>query len=150
MKTQISIEEMAGRLYTAYCGLVGNVNFQGEPLPDWSAFSADPVKAKQVNAWLGVASEAKCLHRLDMAEAVEPMELKSTEPVLTRRDEFAKGALTGLIANDEMVQTCIRTCIDRIANGGKQSTPESVAAERCYKFADAMEQSRLASNGGQS
>lgn len=46
---------VAEELYTAYCAAVGGVAFNGDPLPDWATFAADPAKEKQSNAWLVAA-----------------------------------------------------------------------------------------------
>jgi hypothetical protein len=51
-------EERAGRMYTAYCAAVGGKAFNGDPLPDWETFRADPAKAKQAEAWIAAAREA--------------------------------------------------------------------------------------------
>lgn len=54
----INREIVAEALYTAYCAAVGGVNFNGDPLPDWATFAADPTKEKQSNAWLAAADRA--------------------------------------------------------------------------------------------
>ena len=46
----------AKQLYTAYCAAVGGVAFNGDPLPSWEAFEADPKKAMQVAGWIAVAN----------------------------------------------------------------------------------------------
>lgn len=48
-------EHIAGRLYEIYCKAVGGVAFNGDPLPDWDTFRADPSKKKQSDAWVAVA-----------------------------------------------------------------------------------------------
>ena len=48
----------AGLLYDTYCKAVGGVAFNGDPLPDWDTFRADPGKRKQVEAWLAVGRTA--------------------------------------------------------------------------------------------
>ena len=53
-----NIEELAGKLYTAYCASVGGKAFNGDALPSWDAFRADPAKTKQSQAWVDVAAEA--------------------------------------------------------------------------------------------
>jgi hypothetical protein len=45
-------EACAGRAYTAYCAAVGGKAFNGDPLPDWETFRADPAKKKQSDAWV--------------------------------------------------------------------------------------------------
>ena len=52
----MKIEHIAGRLYTIYCEAVGGVAFNGDPLPGWEAFRADPSKRKQSDAWVAVAA----------------------------------------------------------------------------------------------
>lgn len=54
----INREVVAEELYNAYCTAVGGVAFNGDPLPDWATFSADPNKEKQSNAWLSAADRA--------------------------------------------------------------------------------------------
>jgi hypothetical protein len=51
----IDRDTVAEKLYTAYCAAVGGVAFNGDPLPDWATFSADPSKEKQANGWLAAA-----------------------------------------------------------------------------------------------
>ena len=46
----------AEELYEAYCCAVGGVAHDGNQLPSWIAFSADPAKAKQVAGWEAVAA----------------------------------------------------------------------------------------------
>jgi len=41
--------------YSAYCDAVGGKAFNGDPLPDWKTFRADPAKAKQADAWEAAA-----------------------------------------------------------------------------------------------
>ncbi len=53
----VDIEERAGRMYEAYCAAVGGVAFNGDPLPKWPEFRADPFKTKQSDAWI-VAAKA--------------------------------------------------------------------------------------------
>jgi hypothetical protein len=55
-------EELAGLLYDTYCAEVGGIAFNGDPLPKWAEFRADPSKQKQSDAWVAVASAA--LNRL--------------------------------------------------------------------------------------
>ena len=54
----INREIVAEELYTAYCAAVGGVAFNGDPLPDWATFFADPSKEKQSSAWLAAADRA--------------------------------------------------------------------------------------------
>lgn len=51
-------EELAPLLYSRYCEAVGGKAFNGDLLPTWGEFVADPAKKKQAEAWLAVASEA--------------------------------------------------------------------------------------------
>lgn len=46
----------AGLAYEAYCRKVGGKAFNGDPLPDWDSFRADPKKKPQSDAWVEVAS----------------------------------------------------------------------------------------------
>ena len=50
--------ELAEIIYTEYCDKVGGVAFNGDPLPSWSDFHADPKKTKQANAWIAAAEAA--------------------------------------------------------------------------------------------
>lgn len=47
-----TLESAAGRAYTAYCAAVGGKAFNGDPLPDWETFRADPKKKLQSDAWV--------------------------------------------------------------------------------------------------
>lgn len=50
-------QEDAGREgYTEYCEAVGGKAWNGDPLPTWEEFKADPAKQKQVAAWNRAAS----------------------------------------------------------------------------------------------
>lgn len=51
-------EQLAGKLYDAYCVMVGGKAFNGDALPTWADFSADGEKIKQANAWRAVAVTA--------------------------------------------------------------------------------------------
>lgn len=55
---QEKLEDFAGKLYEAYCAEVGGKAFNGDPLPAWPAFRADPAKRKQSDAWVAVAHTA--------------------------------------------------------------------------------------------
>ena len=48
-------EFYASLMYTAYCEAVGGRAFNGDALPDWDTFSADPSKEKQVAGWIAAA-----------------------------------------------------------------------------------------------
>lgn len=54
----MNTEKLADILYSNYCAYVGGKAFNGDPLPDWAAFSADPNKELQANAWRKVADDA--------------------------------------------------------------------------------------------
>jgi hypothetical protein len=49
------IEKRAGRMYEAYARAVGGKAFNGDVLPDWDTFQADPSKELQHDAWIAVA-----------------------------------------------------------------------------------------------
>jgi hypothetical protein len=57
----INREIVAEELYAAYCAAVGGVAFNGDPLPVWKEFAADPAKEKQSGAWLAAADRAMTL-----------------------------------------------------------------------------------------
>jgi hypothetical protein len=52
------LEDSARRMYGAYCIAVGGKAFNGDPLPSWVVFRADPNKKLQSDAWLSAASHA--------------------------------------------------------------------------------------------
>jgi hypothetical protein len=54
----IDREEIAGLLYEKYCSDVGGKAYNGDPLPCWKEFRADPNKQVQSDAWVGVADNA--------------------------------------------------------------------------------------------
>lgn len=54
----INREYIAEELYRVYCEAVGGVAFNGDPLPSWQEFYADPNKKKQSDAWLVAADRA--------------------------------------------------------------------------------------------
>lgn len=51
-------EMLACLLYETYCRAVGGKAFNGDPLPRWTAFRADPTKRAQSEGWLRVAEKA--------------------------------------------------------------------------------------------
>jgi hypothetical protein len=53
--------EIAEKLYETYCEAVGGKAFNGDPLPSWSEFFADPKKQTQASAWVATAFKAKQL-----------------------------------------------------------------------------------------
>lgn len=56
---EMNSEALAPALYSAYCAAVGGVAFNGDPLPDWQTFRADPAKLKQSEAWMAAAAVAE-------------------------------------------------------------------------------------------
>jgi hypothetical protein len=52
------IEHLAGDMYSAYCERVGWRAWNGEQLPQWEQFRADPTKRKQASGWLAAAEVA--------------------------------------------------------------------------------------------
>lgn len=48
---------LAAFLYETYCAEVGGKAFNGDPLPSWEEFSADPAKQKQADAWRKVSEQ---------------------------------------------------------------------------------------------
>lgn len=59
MDAHQDIIDLAEHLYRTYCVSVGGKAFNGDPLPDWKTFSADPTKEKQVKAWIATANAAR-------------------------------------------------------------------------------------------
>ena len=55
-KQSLDTESLADKMYEAYCVAVGGKAFNGDLLPDWKTFRADPAKQKQSDAWM-VASK---------------------------------------------------------------------------------------------
>lgn len=53
--TPIKIAEV---LYTSYCQAVGGVAHNGDLLPPWVVFCADPSKSRQSEAWIKAATDA--------------------------------------------------------------------------------------------
>mgnify|MGYP001570328487 FL=1 len=54
----IDEEYIADELYSEYCKEVGGKAFNGDALPSWEEFKADPSKEKQFEAWIAVANRA--------------------------------------------------------------------------------------------
>lgn len=52
------LDAHADLLYSVYCEAVGGVAFNGDPLPGWADFAADPNKQKQADAWRSVAEQS--------------------------------------------------------------------------------------------
>lgn len=46
---------LAAQLYTTYCEKVGGKALNGDPLPAWEVFAADPEKTLQRDAWIAAA-----------------------------------------------------------------------------------------------
>ena len=53
------LEQLAGRMFDAYCCAVGGKSFNGDKLPTWEEMIHDGTKALQVAAWLVAAKESK-------------------------------------------------------------------------------------------
>lgn len=51
-------EDLAPFLYNRYCDAVGGKAWNGDNLPMWAEFRADPTKKKQSDAWVAAAAEA--------------------------------------------------------------------------------------------
>jgi hypothetical protein len=51
-----ALERLAGAMYTAYCAAVGGKAFNGDPLPDWQNFRADPFRREQYQGWIAAAA----------------------------------------------------------------------------------------------
>lgn len=52
------VEAIAETLYETYCKAVGGKAFNGDPLPNWKEFAADPKKKPQADGWREVAIAA--------------------------------------------------------------------------------------------
>lgn len=62
------IDTRAKLLWDVYSAGVGGVAFNGDPLPDWDTFAADPAKTKQVD---GYRAMAKATLEAAAGEAIE-------------------------------------------------------------------------------
>lgn len=51
-------ERLAADLYETYCASVGGLAWNGDTLPSWEEFRADPKKQKQSDGWMAVAVRA--------------------------------------------------------------------------------------------
>lgn len=71
METECCMDTLASKLYSAYSEKVGGVAFNGDPLPTWEEFKANPEKEKQVIGWMQVALEAKAILTGKVCESVE-------------------------------------------------------------------------------
>ena len=56
--TTKDLECLAGDLYDTYCAAVGGKAWNGDALPTWTEFRADPKKKLQSDGWLTVAKTA--------------------------------------------------------------------------------------------
>jgi hypothetical protein len=74
----INRDYIASELYRVYCDAVGGVAFNGDPLPDWETFVADPSKKKQSDAWLVAADRA--IQVLDLPRVTKLGSQKGIEP----------------------------------------------------------------------
>lgn len=54
----IDSETVAEQLYETYCAAVGGKAFNGDPLPKWAEFRADPSKQVQSDAWVAAGAKA--------------------------------------------------------------------------------------------
>lgn len=57
-KSDEAVNMVAESLYNGYCRDVGGKAFNGDPLPDWEIFKADPTKTIQSTAWANLAYRA--------------------------------------------------------------------------------------------
>lgn len=48
-----------------YCAAVGGKAFNGDPLPSWTEFSADPAKATQAGGWIAAARASQAATTVD-------------------------------------------------------------------------------------
>lgn len=63
--SKLTVEDIADQMYTAYCEAVGGKAWNGDTLPTWDEFSADSLKAKQIQGWLAAASVHPALLRVE-------------------------------------------------------------------------------------
>lgn len=59
MNAHPDVIKIAEQIYEAYRNAVGGKTFNGDPLPDWKTFAADPKKEKQRDAWIASANAAR-------------------------------------------------------------------------------------------
>ena len=76
------IEQVAALLYTTYSEAVGGVAFNGDKLPTWEEFSADPAKKKQADAWRVVGTVVRDANMMAHL-GVEADEQESAEASVT-------------------------------------------------------------------
>lgn len=78
-----NIEEHADLLYSVYCEAVGGVAFNGDPLPAWEAFAADPKKQLQSDAWRSVAVQSlESESALDTARELHQCEVSNVNNLM--------------------------------------------------------------------
>lgn len=94
-------DSIASYLYSAYSAGVGGVAYNGDKLPTWDEFAADPNKQKQADAWRYVANcvrpvvrPGRTTFKRDLALVLnchsKDAELKTSDSVLA---EFLDGCL---------------------------------------------------------
>ena len=127
------IEEMAGSLYEAYCTAVGGKAFNGDPLPDWKTFRADPAKQKQSNAWIAVAAKSVGLLAADIATlgeealqlcyAIEAIPASTEQTNASIKASAFSSKLRELSVCANPVTGSIMSAIDGIASGKFEFAP---------------------------
>lgn len=104
MPKPIDLNAIAQRLYEVYCQSVGGKAFNGDALPTWEVFSADPGKQLQADAWRSVAAN------IDHA--------KSIGEANAERDP---------IAETKLLRKEIRDLYQTLQTSARQSRPRSIA-----------------------
>jgi hypothetical protein len=57
-------------LYETYCANVGGQAFNGDPLPNWNDFRADPSKQTQSDAWVQTAREVQVFFQGELLKSI--------------------------------------------------------------------------------
>lgn len=65
--------DLTAYLYQTYCEKVGGVAFNGDKLPTWEEFEADPAKQKSAAGWLGIGWAV-----YELLKANQPIENKQS------------------------------------------------------------------------
>jgi hypothetical protein len=107
---------LAGLFYTTYSNAVGGVNFQGDPLPSWTEFSADPAKAKQADGWLAVADSALLQSAPEQHGGPAPY---SNPP-----------PSSGPVAETKAFRLTIKSLVDELNTSGRKSRSRSLAVTK--------------------
>lgn len=135
-----SVALLADKLYTTYCAAVGGFAFNGDPLPAWKEFFADPSKKKQSDAWLAVAKESlrdtvkalrgqysKMVGGLDGTKRGLACDIVDADPDIIKYDFDIRRFLSGCAEKDAL--GAIATGLESVV-AGDAATVEATETER--------------------